>query len=289
MTMSELADRQIRNNRESRDCWDRFRAHRRHVTKLLGGTGATPSRLCVLGAGNCNDLDLATLLSVHAEVHLVDLDAAALDYGVACQGLQGHSLAHRYGGIDITAVLDHLARWGPSTPIAESDLRACMEAGLQRVRPGLPGPFDVVASTCLLTQLMNGVVGRLGNRHPQFPAALQAVRAGHLRLLTDLVAPGATGILITDVVSSDTYPGLGDLGDAVLPSVLSQLIRTRNFFHGVNPAALDLFFSTDPVVAPQISGLTVAPPWLWDFGPRVYLVFACTFQKSVRELSTSAK
>ena len=39
----------------------------------LGGDGSR--RLCVLGAGNCNDLDLVRLARSFAQVHLVDLDS----------------------------------------------------------------------------------------------------------------------------------------------------------------------------------------------------------------------
>ena len=39
---------------------------------------AERARLCILGAGNTNDLDLAALLSTHREVHLVDIDSESL-------------------------------------------------------------------------------------------------------------------------------------------------------------------------------------------------------------------
>ena len=70
--MDDPRARQGQFNAESFDQWAGFADHRRRVSGLLA-TG--PGRLCVLGAGNANDLDLATLLEVHREVHLVDLDA----------------------------------------------------------------------------------------------------------------------------------------------------------------------------------------------------------------------
>ena len=86
--MNALAELQFEYNATSRDCWGRFRAHRDKVTGLL--SNATPAnRLCVLGAGNANDLDLNVLLHFYREMHLTDLDADALCRGVARQGLEG--------------------------------------------------------------------------------------------------------------------------------------------------------------------------------------------------------
>jgi hypothetical protein len=131
----------------------------------------------------------------------------------------------------------------------------------------------------LLSQLVGCVVRTAGESHPRFLEALRAVRAGHLRLLADLVAPGGAGVLIADVVSSDTAPALASAQERLLPGLLAGLIQQRNFFHGVNPAVLGSFFRTDPVVAEQVTDLEGVPPWLWDFGPRVYLVCAVTFRK----------
>ena len=86
--MNDIKGRQSGFNAESRDQWDAFSGHREKVSAILGaGADPCPGRLCVLGAGNCNDLDLAALLRAHREVHLVDLDAEALAQGVERQGV----------------------------------------------------------------------------------------------------------------------------------------------------------------------------------------------------------
>jgi hypothetical protein len=280
--MNPLTEQQVENNAASRDRWELFRPHRDRVTELLRGSPAEqPRRLCVLGAGNCNDLDLAALLAAYREVHLIDLDGEALAHGVARQGRAGHPSVRPHGGLDLTGALDRLTAWSPQAVLAEGELAACAEAPLRQIRPALAGPFDVAASVCLLSQLMNAVVRTAGEKHPRFLEALRAVRAGHLRLLADLVAPGGTGVLVTDVVSSDSFPALASVREDLLPALLGQLVRERNFFHGVNPIALASFFETDPAVAPQVTGLEWVRPWLWDFGPRVYLVCACTFRTPV--------
>jgi hypothetical protein len=254
--MKRLAKHQAENNAAAdADCWERFGVHRARTTALVcPAPGPGPSRLCVLGAGNCNDLDLAALLRRHGEAHLVDLDAAALARGVERQGLAGHPAVRLHGGTDLTGALDALAGWSPASPVSEEELAACRVGPLRRARPALPGPFDVAASTCLLTQMIQCVVRALGEGHPRFVEVLRAVRAGHLRLLADLVAPGGTGVLVTDVVSSDTFPSLASVGEGQLPALLGRLVREGNFFHGANPAALASDFLADPAIAPHGRG-----------------------------------
>src|SRR5437660_103300 len=62
-----------RNNRETAEGWQPFAEHRARVTGLLL-PGAR--RLAVLGAGNCNELDLTALGDAYREIHLADPDGA---------------------------------------------------------------------------------------------------------------------------------------------------------------------------------------------------------------------
>jgi hypothetical protein len=278
--MNWLGERSVRDNAESEWNWEAFRAHRAKVSELLrAGAGPPSPRLCVLGAGNCNDLDLSALLDAYREVHLVDLDGEALSRGVGRQGLGDHPGIRRHGGVDVTGALAAMALWSPGAPIPDADLTDCTDAPARLVGPLLPGPFDVVASACLLSQLLRGVVLSAGEAHPRFLEALQAVRAGHLRLLAHLVAAGGSGLLVTDLVSSESFPALGSVPGGSLPGVLAGLVRGRNFFHGLNPAVLASLFRTDPVLAAEVDRPEPIPPWLWDLGPRVYAVCAFRFRK----------
>jgi hypothetical protein len=278
--MNDLKGRQAAFNAESRDRWGSFADHRKRVSELLV-SGAEPgrSRLCVLGAGNGNDLDLPALLRAHREVHLLDLDDEALAQGVARQGVAGHPSLHHYGGVDVTGMLEAIASWSPHTPIRPEDLAACADEPVRHIGALLPGPFDCVASTCLLSQLILSLVYAVGEGHPQFLGLMQAVRAGHLRLLTHLLAPGGTAVLITDVVSSETFPTLGSIPEGSLAGLLNQLVRDRNFFHGVNPAVLSSLPAQDPILKAQVADLELIPPWRWDLGPRLYLVWAMRYRK----------
>jgi hypothetical protein len=278
--MHDLKARQHAFNVETRDHWNAFAGHRAKVTGLLATeTSPGKSRLCVLGAGKCNDLDLATLLQAHSEVHLVDLDAEALTRGSVRQGVAGHPSLRTYGGVDVTGMLNTIATWSPQTSIGPEDLVACADGAVRCVGPSLPGPFDHVASTCLLSQLIGSVVTAVGEEHPRFGELVPALRAGHLRLMANLTAAGGAAALITDIVSSETFPALGSVPEASLAGLLTQLARDRNFFHGVNPAALWSVVARDTALNAELVGPDTVPPWRWDLGPRLHLVWALRWRK----------
>src|SRR5215471_11691642 len=67
------------NNRETASSWEQFSQHRAQMTQLaLEAAPETGGRLAVLGAGNCNDLDLDALTARYREVHLIDVDVEAV-------------------------------------------------------------------------------------------------------------------------------------------------------------------------------------------------------------------
>lgn len=253
--------------------WQTFASHRTNVTNLLThNSGAGNGRICILGAGCCNDLDLHHLVAAHREVHLVDLDADAIVRGLRWQGLENYPSVCCHGGIDVTGTYDTIAAWSPLTVVQREQLTACVEAPQNRTLTRLPGPFDIVASTCILSQLMRTVVRSVSQEHPCFAPLLQAIRTGHLRLLVRLIAPGGIGLLITDVLSSEFYPELASVAHEDLSSLISQLVQERKFFSGVNPAAIRRDFRTDAVLSSELAEVIPLAPWLWDTGPWVYVV-----------------
>ncbi|WP_435010269.1 hypothetical protein P12x_001520 [Tundrisphaera lichenicola] len=273
--MHELAKKQAGFNALSRDQWDGFAGHRRKVSALLGaGAERGPTRLCILGAGNSNDLDLPALLDAHREVHLVDLDPEALGRGAERQRVTSSPSLQRHGGIDLTGLLDSIGRWTPFSPISDADLQAMMEWPARRVGLALPGPFDVVGSTCLLSQIIGNASCQLGVSHPRFIEAVRAIRLGHLRLMAQLARPGGQLVLITDVVSSDALPMLTSTPEESLIDLLPKLARRGGLIHGVNPFDLLEVFTRDPVLSSSTTDLKPITPWFWRLHARVYLVWA---------------
>src|SRR3712207_5062684 len=93
---------QAKYNRSTADSWQTYASHRAEIAALLEPLDAAASggRLCVLGAGNCNDLHLPTLLERFDELHLVDIDAAAIANAVKRQGVAGSSGILLHGDAD---------------------------------------------------------------------------------------------------------------------------------------------------------------------------------------------
>src|SRR5262245_52552720 len=108
-----IVHKQAQLNRSTRGQWNLYSSHRKELERLLvpdrpGG------RICVLGAGNCNDLDLRWLTQVYREVHLVDIDGDALARGTQFQKVDGSEKIRLHGSIDLTGLANRLGTWKTS-------------------------------------------------------------------------------------------------------------------------------------------------------------------------------
>lgn len=274
--MDRITAEQVRRNRDARQGWNLYQSHRERVTQLLLSAAPSPgAALCVLGAGNCNDLELKRLRQHFRSIHLVDLDTEALSEGCELQGLAGDRAIHCHGGIDVTGVAERMEAWQPQQPAATEEVADVIRDALASQVSGLPcGPFDVVASVGLLTQLIEMVGLTLGTQHPQFLGLMSAIRLRHLRLLLELTRSGGRAWLFCEVVSSLTCPELLRTPESNLAPVLQRAIAQQNFFTGANPAILNRLFQEDPELRASISALESPPPWLWHFFTRTYAVCA---------------
>ena len=103
--MNSLVQIQANNNRATSGGWEVAAEHRHQVTELLNcGPINRQGRLCILGAGNCNNVELTTLLESFREIHLVDVDAIALERGVTSQGLRDSERVTLHGNVDVTGM-----------------------------------------------------------------------------------------------------------------------------------------------------------------------------------------
>jgi hypothetical protein len=244
-------------NRSTRGQWELFRSHREQVERLILHHLPQPhplllelprTRLCALGAGNCNDLDLRFLCDRVGEVHLVDIDAAALTAAMARQKAEDIANLRRHAPFDLAA---------PNS------------------LPDRLGRFDIVLSSCVLSQLIAGVRERLGADHPDFPSQRTKMVTQQLWLMLRLLAPGGCGILINDLVSSDTAKGLRQVPPDDLPSLMQRLVADGKTFRELDPAAitgaLDRLSSTGKRYQTR--------PWLWHLSAlRSYLVYGLVFR-----------
>src|SRR3954453_11140620 len=137
-----LNDDQSRMNDSTRGQWDWYAAHRARIERLIVPP-TRDQRICILGAGNCNDLDLKWLVQAYGQVHLVDIDPAALDRAVHRQGVAIDRLK-LHAPVDLTGIADQTAAWrGRSVSEAEVERAAQTAAGSDI--PTIPcSPFDLV-------------------------------------------------------------------------------------------------------------------------------------------------
>jgi hypothetical protein len=275
-----FADRQIHLNRETEGSGALFEPHRRRVMHLaLQGEGGPAA---VLGAGNGNDVDLGALVARFGEVHLVDLDGDAVRAAIRRQPEAFRDRLVAHGDVDLSGILDVFAGWGARDP-APAEIDAAVTAAA--IGAPLPvGDLGVCVSSCLLSQMILTVAERLGERHPRAVDLVRALRTGHLRQLALSLRPGGMGVIVSDMVSSDTAPGLLDVAPRALGARMEALVREHNFFTGANPYVLASALKTQPELAPLVDGVALCQPWLWRIAPRRgYLVFAVRFRRAAVE------
>jgi hypothetical protein len=253
-----------------RDDWELYRRHREHFTQAVLTSAPTPGgRLCVLGAGKCNDLDLEPLAERFSELHLVDLDPSAVASAVSPQPAPVRQKVVPHAPVDLALLTGKRADKWKRKPPTPSELDEAAQGALRDVLRRLPGPFDLVVGACLLTQLGFALSKALGEHHPLLgPLRLATVRL-HLRTLLDLTAPGGSSLFVSDLASSTHYP-LAELpADADLERVLEDVVSKRAFYHLAEPRLVGDLLEELGEKAPE----RVAP-WLWT-GPleRTYLVY----------------
>ncbi len=254
--------------RAERD-WELYAVHRARLTEAVLSSAEKPGgRLCVLGAGNCNDLDLDRLAETFREIHLVDIDDKALMRAVARQPAPVRARLRRHA-IDLSGLPPRrLARWkrAPPDPVdIEAAAAGALEGVLDKLEGPAGGPFEVVASTCVLTQMAFSLVGALGQKHPALEATRLALMRTHLSTMLSLVAPGGAALFASDLVSSTTY----DLPlDHEPTDLMREVVAKSAGYFAANPEIIAGLLS-------EVGTPALLPPWLWT-GPlgRTYLVYA---------------
>lgn len=269
---------QERANERSWHYRSTFAEHRARLMELLSGgdsaEGDPGGRLCVLGAGNCSDLDLERLTSRYDEVHLVDLDRSALARAVEPLTPRAKQRLRCQGGVDLSGLAQCIERWaaGEVTPYELLDYPT---RTARTLRDRLGGQFDRVVSTCLLSQMHLELRRVLTDGHPLFSATTFCLNLAHLRTLHELIAPQGDALLVCDATSNEITP-LDDPRELERPLALLQaLLAEGRTFQAVDPRMLCAIAEDDPLLSRSATVSEPEAAWLWTSGPqRRFLVYA---------------
>ena len=274
--LAAALERQAHSNRSVAGHERHFDGHRTRLTQEIvsrapaGGGG----RLCLLGAGNANDVDLAALLESFREVHLVDIDSDAIGVAVGRLTADERPRVKAHAPVDVSGIFGQLEGWS-RTPPALADIARAVEGAPAQVAAALPGPFDVVVSCCLLTQLQLVLLEIVGDRNLRFDELRTAINVIHVRTLLALLAPRGTALLVTDLTASATYPFDALDPDVNLTTLMGDLLAAGNVIHAAHPGRLSAVVRRDPALAERYDLRLPIGPWLWHNGPdQTYLVYA---------------
>lgn len=271
----ELLNQQVRVNTQSKPNRHLFAEHRAQVMRLaLAAPAPAASSVCVLGAGNGNDLELGSLTQRFSRVHLVDIDAdATAGYVAGSPALADRVECHL--GVDLSGLVPADDADEAETPVAPLSAQARAQIARE-----LGGPsHGVVLSTTLLTQLVDSALTAGSSPQSDLQIAL-GIREFHLRLMLELLRPGGTGVLICDLVSSDTWKALLSDETEVTADLMGDLVEAGNFFTGANPYAILNWMTADPVFLDQAHDYRCFAPWRWRISDRrAYLVYAISFTR----------
>ncbi|KAA1260747.1 hypothetical protein LF1_32880 [Rubripirellula obstinata] len=300
----ELRQHHASLNEKSRSLRDCYASHRQQIMRLICDYKGEPvhqklsstnvARIAVLGAGNCNDIDLSSLTQQFDEVHLVDLDSDAIDFANSHPGVDQDRI-HRHCPVDLASPLLELLE-----PVvlgkAASRPTSIADDWIERLRlPPQPLPIppcDVVVSVGLLSQLMLSIDLALDHLPPTTTLPLiQTVRREHFRRVTSMLRPathdrsGGIAVFGFDFVSSASAAEILRTPDDQLGPLAMKLINERNFFSGMNPGVL----LNELKSISAVRMIHVEPPWRWTLGRREYLMMAVVLERTDvtdHELST---
>lgn len=243
-------NRRLAGNRE------RYHEHRQQVTALAlaaettSAFGGSARDIVIFGAGNGSDLDLPRMADSFREIHLVDLDAEALERARQAlpSALRARVIPH--APLDLSGFMSRLDEWGDGFP-DDATLGSTAFAAARAIVAALGRDFDVVLSTGALSQLIVPFHRCWVAPRASWERLEAAIVAVHLATLVLSTRPGGRGVLAFDVPSLQDPLPLALLAQLQLPGMASL------------------------VQEPQLTS-----PWSWDVGDAVQLVYGLSFRRS---------
>ncbi|PHS17011.1 MAG: hypothetical protein COA78_03465 [Blastopirellula sp.] len=266
-------------NQQSLDAWELYAPHRDSVTLLLRKLATPTDRLCILGAGNCNDFDLKLLAPVFQQIDLVDLDSQAVSHALDRQGIKQLNNIRVLPSTDVSGWL------AQSTNTPQFDMDSLIltlnekQAPVDQVVQQLSGPYEIVASVGLLSQLIDSIQELVAPTHILWSIALKAIIAQHINLLSGLTSEGGKSVLFTELFSSDSCEELFETPDSALSRLCRRELDRGNHYKGLNPAELRALHSKNS----GFRHVSTTMPWKWQYLSRTYAVCAHVATKHRKE------
>jgi hypothetical protein len=188
-----------------------------------------------------------------------------------------------HGPIDLTGVLDRLpagVREGDQGRNVVSELLGVISRH-ELVVPGQP--FGVTVSAGVLTQLLQSIVDSSLKPEDIIRVCLE-LRDKHIADLVRLTKPGGALVLVSDVVSSTTAPGLLEVTEDDLEEKMAELIAKKNFFTGTNPYRIVALLEDNTLFQSLVTNVRLLRPWLWAVtADRLHLTYAIDATRSATE------
>jgi hypothetical protein len=241
-------------NRQLAGSRERYQEHREQVmaltmerTPVAAGPGG---EIVIFGAGNGSDLDLPRLAATFGEIHLVDLDADALERAREELPTTVRARVTAHAPIDLSGFMNRLEDWGDTFP-DDATLGQTAFAAARAIVAALGRDFDVVLSTGALSQLIVPFHRSWLASRATWARLDAAIVAVHLATLVLSTRTGGRGVMAFDVPSSN---------DSQPSTLLSQL--------------------QSPGMASMVREPRLTSPWSWDTGDAVQVVYGLSFRRS---------
>jgi hypothetical protein len=272
-------ERLLTMNRSDPGNWDRYGSHRQAIMDAVCKNGEEGD-IAVFGAGNCADIDLVRLSSHYREIHLIDLDALAIERARDQLPSDVKRKVVLHGDVDLSGFLGELEAWGESFP-PESQLAFAAVNAARSILQSIGRSFDTTLSSCVMSQLIGPYQRSWALSPENWDNVDMAISAVHLSTLAGATRPGGRGFLAFDVLSSDAVPELKEL--------CGESQDTLDVFITERLEDDDLPMQPDPrgliaqMTSPGLGSLFAAPeltrPWLWDIGGgAIQLVYGLAFR-----------
>ena len=208
----------------------------------------------------------------------MDLDDAAVARAVSQLSDEEAQRVERHCPVELSGVLRELESWRARRRRTDTEISAVKRTVMAAPRPEI-GEFDVVASTCILTQLIDAVYMAMPAKHSRRDELLFAVRDRHLEMIIEMLNPGGVGVLVTDFVVAEATHDLAPLAELALSSSTQVGMRRSEFFTGTDPFEIRDFYKRLRGPGPTVECVSIEGPWRWEVGGRVLGVCAVTFRR----------